>query len=115
VDEVVEMSQVISFRRAAERKGLKMATVIGICDQNGKVHPAWDVRHTPGDRDVPFVLTGVVGRLNRECPAGFPLYRPYQLTAFLDAMCQRHPSGITRWTEMTTILRDPQWWLRITN
>ena len=107
------MNQVVSFRRAAERKGRKLATAIVICDKDGKVHPAWDGSHHPGDRDVSFVLTGVVGRLGRECPAGFPLYRPYQMTSFLDAMCKRHPSGIARWTEMVTIMRDPQWWLRI--
>lgn len=108
------MGQVVSLRRAAERKGRKMALMIGICTLDGKVHPAWDVQHHPGDRDVPHVLRSVSGRLGRQCPAGFPLYRPFQLGTFLDGMIKRQPSGIVRWEEMTAILRDPQWWLRIT-
>lgn len=103
---------VIDLQAAAARKGRKLGLNISICKKNGDLHPTWDeFRHT-GDREVPHVLTDVVGAVRYD-DDGCPLHRPYDIDAFVAEMTARHPDGAQRWAEMGAILRDQEWWLDI--
>lgn len=90
-----------------------MGLNISICKKNGELHPTWDeFRHT-GDRDVPEVLTKIVGAIRHDDDDGCPLHRPYDIDAFVAEMTTRHPDAAQRWAEMGAILQDREWWLDI--